>query len=684
MNCKDIQVQIIDDCAANQATDIPPELLKHVEGCRDCSQVLRDFKLVCSCYKQSFESLPIPQSLPAVVVSRTYEKVQLKRLRLKRRWGYKVWPAAAIVLVGLVVYFFFIPAPTRILDGRLFVEMAEKGIKNLGRYDSLPIGQVLKTSADQSAKIKLRDGSIIELSPETILTIKQDNGRLLKLEEGELDCRVAKGGGFSIDMPGAQLKTLGTEFVVRLSTNRKSIITSQNKALSFITSAAVKVAASSGRILLTTNSIQGKIQQDIQGGETVIREINQPLPEELQIEIKYLINQLGNENKMVQEEAFTALLKIGYTIVPFIEEIPVSNNTRREILINRLRESFQRPKILWSQNISRIGLVLYSPVVSDNQLYLVSESGLSARDCFNGSVKWKFERAGFNSVPLVVNGVVYIGTLDGYFFALETKEGKVIWQQKGLGGIQAQPIIFNNMLYIGSGEKEMNKGKFYALDVRDGGIKWKFDTDGIIVYSQAAIFNEAFVLLGDWKNKFYLLDAQTGEKIWEYQTNGKIVTSPVVAEGLVYLGSGDGNLYVLSGLSGEKLSSYQSDSAIIESPFKWSENIYWGTKHKIYALDLGKRCIIWTYNRERDTPGTLLVKNGQIYFGTDSGRLIVLDALTGEKACDFEMPPGDIQSKVTYYNVISCPVIFKDIIYITACSIGDSLTNDRVYALKLK
>ncbi len=682
MDCRRVQAQIDNYLLDSLDEAVMGKVTEHLKQCRVCARVAEEFKFVNYYLKESLGQITTPARFPDNFVSRIHDKIQREQQKSKRRSLYnKVLTAAAVILISIASYFLLTTFQGHVIEGVLYVEREGETIVC---KDLLPVGQTLKTSENQSAKLKLRDDSIIEMSPDTVLIIKSDsrfNGRLLNLEKGELRCRVAKGSGFSIIMPGAELKTMGTEFVVRMSTNKKEIIISGNQFLSFITSATVKVVVSDGKVLLTLD--QG--EQEIKMGETMIREIIPPLVLDLRNHIKNLINQLDNPEKAIREDAFKALIKIGYVTRAFLKEMLFHAGSIQQPYINRLLARFSGPDLLWSNNISSTGFALHPPVVTEPRIYFSNGLRLSALDRFNGNVIWQSPEYGFNSAPLLHNDIIYSGTSGGHFLAIESHSGKIIWQQIGLGAVQATPVIFNDTIYIGAGESDTKGGKFYALDVQTGKIKWVWTTPGIIAGARVVVSSGGVVLFGAWDHKLYALDALTGALIWDYLTDGIIVTAPLVDEdnNIVYCGSWDNNLYALSLQTGEKQWSIRSDSAIIESPVKTGQRLCWGTKHKIYVFDLLQRAVLWTYNRERFDMGALGTAGDKLYAGTDGGKLIVLDIATGEKTWEFDTWRSDVPSGQVYYEVAGCPGIFNEAIYIVSRSVGAYVGN-RVYALKLK
>lgn len=63
------------------------------------------------------------------------------------------------------------------------------------------------------------------------------------------------------------------------------------------------------------------------------------------------------------------------------------------------------------------------------------------------------------SSPAVAGTVVYVGSEDGKFYAVDCKTGKEIWEYATGGMITSSPAVDNGMVYVGSED-----GKLYAFE----------------------------------------------------------------------------------------------------------------------------------------------------------------------------------------------------------------------------
>ncbi|GEM_PF-3952799 len=127
---------------------------------------------------------------------------------------------------------------------------------------------------------------------------------------------------------------------------------------------------------------------------------------------------------------------------------------------------------------------------------------------------------------------------------------KLIWKYKTEGRIESTPVVSEGVVYFGSDDK-----MFYALDTSTGEERWTFETGGQITASPAVAGD--LVIFGSYDHYLYGLDRKTGEERWRYYCLGRIVAAPLVEDGTVYWQDELGNMYSLD-------SSYRSGKSIIK------------------------------------------------------------------------------------------------------------------------
>jgi len=243
-----------------------------------------------------------------------------------------------------------------------------------------------------------------------------------------------------------------------------------------------------------------------------------------------------------------------------------------------------------------------------------------------GLLKWRFQTGQpITSSPAVAaDGTVYIGSRDGYFYAIRSN-GTVKWRFKTGTEINGVPlgvpvespasIAPDGTIYFGSFD-----GTLYALRA-DGTLKWRFKIETVntqtrSIYSAPAIAPDGSIYFGSMNNYVYALESN-GSLRWKFKTgpiltgsNAAFVTASVAIgpDGVVYVGSGDGFFYALY---------------MVPIP---PPPIPGGRTPFIPPLDETQGGILkWKFATGGPVTSSAAVSSdGAIYFGASNGDLIVL------------------------------------------------------------
>ncbi|MGD2176067.1 MAG: SUMF1/EgtB/PvdO family nonheme iron enzyme, partial [Candidatus Brocadiaceae bacterium] len=135
-----------------------------------------------------------------------------------------------------------------------------------------------------------------------------------------------------------------------------------------------------------------------------------------------------------------------------------------------------------------------------------------------GGLKWKAKTGGaVRSSPVVVDGVVYVGSADGHVYALELKSGEELWRFRTGGPVAGSAAVADGVVYIGSDDSYL-----YALDARTGQMKWRFSRHYAPVRSGPAVaYGVVWAGFGTYSGGGLSgLDVETGEEVWRYRFRG--------------------------------------------------------------------------------------------------------------------------------------------------------------------
>ena len=132
----------------------------------------------------------------------------------------------------------------------------------------------------------------------------------------------------------------------------------------------------------------------------------------------------------------------------------------------------------------------------------------------------------------------------------------------------------------------------YALDLRSGNIKWKYNTNRRVT-SSAAI-DENLIFIGSADRHLYGINARSGWPVWRFHTKGYVLSTPSVMNGVVYVSSADGHLYAVNhdglvqvvrlGEKGEIVGTSQIDAGILASPAVADRAIYFRSDAHLWKV----------------------------------------------------------------------------------------------------
>lgn len=315
------------------------------------------------------------------------------------------------------------------------------------------------------------------------------------------------------------------------------------------------------------------------------------------------------------------------------------------------------------------GRIYSSPVIDGDLVYFGSgDSCFYAVNKATGKQSWCFRTKGaIHSSPEIYKNLVYFGSTDGNLYALNKTTGVQVWkftsESEKLLDIWdyylSSPNIYMGDLYWGSGD-----GNLYAIDALSGVLKWKFQSGGMIHADPA--FEGEKVYIGNFSGDFFALNCTDGTVVWKFKTigdtyfpNGEVQKGAVIDSGIVYFGSRDYNIYALDTKTGRgHWNMKEQGSWIIATPLVYNQNIYFGTSdtHRFYCLNKKNGEIIWKLALPMRVYGSAIVNNGIIYLGCFDGKMRGVEAATGKIAWVFQTDA----SKQNYNQVYKTNGTFID------------------------
>ena len=166
-----------------------------------------------------------------------------------------------------------------------------------------------------------------------------------------------------------------------------------------------------------------------------------------------------------------------------------------------------------------------------------------------------------------------------------------VWERQLPVSFYATPVEHYGRIYVGD-----DNGTFYAFDMTNGKILWRYKTTARIIGS--ADVKDGRVVFASANGTVYCLSVETGKPLWR-QKLGKPVTGSVTIDGQnVYVGSSDSCFYALKLMSGAPVWTYRGfGNYCIARPLVYKNNLYVGAwDGYFYAFDKRKGKLLWRWN----------------------------------------------------------------------------------------
>jgi uncharacterized repeat protein (TIGR01451 family) len=281
------------------------------------------------------------------------------------------------------------------------------------------------------------------------------------------------------------------------------------------------------------------------------------------------------------------------------------------------------------------------PVVADGRLFIGSMNGLLyARDASTGAPLWSFASQGpIRHSAGVMGSTVVFSSHDGYTYALNVANGALQWRVN-TGPSQTAPLMDEGKgwVYVAS-----SNGKLTALSLANGTQMWQYDSGAPILTSPSLSSDGQTVFLGNEDVRAIAIRASDGVEQWRTLLQGQSLADryPVVAADKV--------IYRSQPLYSFHLLLHEGDDVMDQAG---SANSDWTTdwsnvrprivdyltaqpaKQTFFVLDAttgalsGVAPMLYTYG-DNDIPNVPVIRNGSAYVTYRARHGIQTDAAAG-------------------------------------------------------
>ena len=306
------------------------------------------------------------------------------------------------------------------------------------------------------------------------------------------------------------------------------------------------------------------------------------------------------------------------------------------------------------------GFVRTTPVVADDTVFLHAHPNrLHAFSHGTGEKQWTFEmgaQPGTNtevsypralSAPAVVGDTVYVGggnsVLDdegnrtenhAYLYAIDRRDGDVRWKFQPDDYVHTAPVVVGDLVMFAT-----RTGTVYAVEQGSDSVAWTFSPDGNPgpVVSTPAV-DDCRLYLDTPDAGLYAIDGQDGTLVW-HDSDVRSWAAPAVTNGRVYAATRDGRLVAVDADDGAVEWEYETGGNIATAGPAVSDGVAFvgnvagdsGIEApRIHAVDMETGNSIWTADTQEYVKSSPAVADEAVYVAAGPN-VLGLDATTGEQ-----------------------------------------------------
>jgi outer membrane protein assembly factor BamB len=275
------------------------------------------------------------------------------------------------------------------------------------------------------------------------------------------------------------------------------------------------------------------------------------------------------------------------------------------------------------------------------------------------------------STPAVADGRVHVASADGRFHAVDAATGALLWktaggrerrfEARGLHGWQprgqtfadpfdvflSSPVVVDGVVVVGSGD-----GHVHALDAASGEHRWRCAAAEVVHASPAVA--QGLVVVGDWASRLYAIELASGRERWRFQAGTDALihnqvgfqSSPAIAldgqgAGTVFVGCRDAHLYAIDLASGAERWRFSTGASwVVGSPAVHAGRVYFNTSDssRVHAVDAATGRALWEHDAGAYQFASPVVAGSVLLLGLLNGSLQARDLDSGALLWSWRTP----------------------------------------------
>jgi outer membrane protein assembly factor BamB len=246
--------------------------------------------------------------------------------------------------------------------------------------------------------------------------------------------------------------------------------------------------------------------------------------------------------------------KIQFYAAPEVDENYVIAGDYTNTLYGLERQSgFEKWQFTEAEDRYIASPLLYNGTVyapnTDNSLYALDE---------NGKLQWRFKTSGPNwSKPVTDENYLYLASMDHFLYAIDlsyspadlsadengnkTLVSAPVWSLDLETAVVSDPVLEDGTLYVGT-----VNGVLYAVDLESHSVKWKFTIEDEVssIWGTPVLTSDA-VFFGDESGNLYAVDKQNGSALWPapFDAGSSLISSGIAVDNKAIFASSEGKIF---------------------------------------------------------------------------------------------------------------------------------------------
>ena len=295
----------------------------------------------------------------------------------------------------------------------------------------------------------------------------------------------------------------------------------------------------------------------------------------------------------------------------------------------------QTGKSIWAQDVQSLkeddNVIAGGLAYAGGVLFVTSGyNEVLALDPQNGEIYWRRTlSAGSRAAPTIMNGRVFINTMNNTLVALNASNGAPLWTYEGTGEttglLGAASPAANEQMVIAP----FSNGSLVALRVENGSTVWEDSLSGTSRLGGIAglsdirglpVMTGGRVIAASFGNKIAAFDQNNGRRLWQKEIGS--AETPWVAGETIYVLTPSSNLVALSIYDGSILWTHALPKANWTGPVMAGGKLFVaGSKGRVVELNPRNGQVIEQWNAGDDISIAPIIAEGALYILSDDGTL---------------------------------------------------------------